>query len=63
MAKFFRTLRIEAIQLQKARNYLFYAVGEIALVAIGIQLALKVSNWNEDQNNLTKRELLQQSNF
>lgn len=57
MAKFFRTLRIEAIQLQKARNYLFYAVGEIALVAIGILLALKVSNWNEDQNNLTKREL------
>lgn len=54
IAKFFRTLRIEAIQLQKARNYLFYAVGEVALVAIGILLALKVSNWNEEQNNLIR---------
>jgi hypothetical protein len=29
------------------RNYLLYAFGEIALVMIGILLALQVNNWNE----------------
>lgn len=29
------------------RKYLFYAIGEIALVVIGILIALQINNWNE----------------
>lgn len=31
----------------KVRNYIFYAIGEVLLVMIGILLAVQVSNWNE----------------
>ena len=31
----------------KSRTYLLYAVGEIALVVIGILIALQINNWNE----------------
>lgn len=37
------------------RNYLLYAFGEIALVMIGILLALQVNNWNETRKQ--KQEL------
>lgn len=37
------------------KNYLLYAFGEIALVMIGILLALQVNNWNEERK--TKQEL------
>jgi hypothetical protein len=30
-------------------KYLLYAIGEIALVMIGILLALQIRNWNEFQ--------------
>jgi hypothetical protein len=56
MPKFFGNFRIKSIELNKVRNYLLYAVGEIVLVAIGILLALQVSNWNEERN---KEELRQ----
>lgn len=56
MPKFFRNIRIKSIELSKVKNYLLYAVGEIILVAIGILLALQVSNWNEERNNDVKRK-------
>lgn len=31
------------------RRYLLYAIGEVALVMIGILLALQVNNWNENR--------------
>jgi len=31
----------------KVKNYVFYAIGEILLVMIGILLALQVNNWNQ----------------
>jgi hypothetical protein len=31
------------------RKYALYAVGEIALVVIGILIALQINNWNEDR--------------
>jgi hypothetical protein len=34
-----------------ARKYLFYALGEVLLVMIGILLALQVSNWNDDRKD------------
>lgn len=39
------------MEQNKVRTYLLYAVGEIALVMIGILLALQVNNWNEVQKN------------
>ena len=37
------------MQLGRAREYLRYALGEIALVIIGILIALQVNNWNEER--------------
>jgi hypothetical protein len=54
--KFFRNFRIKSIGLVKVKNYLLYAVGEIILVAIGILLALQVSNLNEQRNNEELRQ-------
>ena len=34
-----------------AGRYLLYAIGEIALVVIGILIALQINNWNEQNKN------------
>jgi hypothetical protein len=33
----------------KSQKYLFYAVGEVFLVIVGILIALQVNNWNEER--------------
>ena len=47
MFHFFRRIRQELLSNNKYQKYLLYAIGEIALVMIGILLALQVNNWNE----------------
>ncbi|MFY0697961.1 MAG: hypothetical protein JXR11_08935 [Balneola sp.] len=37
------------MEQNNVRKYLLYAIGEIALVMIGILLALQVNNWNEER--------------
>ncbi len=37
------------IESGSASKYLFYAIGEIALVVLGILIALQINNWNEDK--------------
>ena len=37
-----------------ARKYLIYAIGEVALVVIGILIALQINNWNETNKNKEK---------
>lgn len=54
MIKFFRKLRYNLISENKTSKYLKYAIGEIALIIIGILLALQISEWN--QNGKNKRE-------
>lgn len=56
MLRFFRKIREKLIQESSLRRpaspvvrYLLYAIGEIALVMIGILLALQVNNWNEER--------------
>ena len=49
MIKFFRKIRQNLLSEGKTGKYLKYAFGEIALVMIGILLALQVNNWNESQ--------------
>ncbi len=49
MIKFFRHIRKRLLKENKFSKYLLYAIGEIALVMIGILLALQVNNWNEER--------------
>lgn len=48
MYHFFRRIRQSLLANNRFRKYLTYAVGEIALVMIGILLALQVNNWNQN---------------
>jgi len=56
MLKFFRKIRRKLIDEGNLKRYLFYSVGEILLVMIGILLALQVNNWNE-ANLQEKKEI------
>ncbi len=47
--KFFRNIRRHLLESNKVKSYFFYAIGEIALVVIGILIALQINNWNQDQ--------------
>ncbi len=52
MLRFFRQIRQirqKLIQQENMRKYVWYALGEILLVMIGILLALQVNNWNEQR--------------
>lgn len=47
MMKIFGNRRQQLINKRKFTNYLFYAIGEIFLVVLGILIALQINNWNE----------------
>ena len=51
MLAFLRKIRKSLIESSSTRKYLLYAIGEIALVVIGILIALSINNWNEAQKN------------
>ncbi|MFD2824440.1 DUF6090 family protein [Lacinutrix iliipiscaria] len=46
MIKFFRKIRQNLLMENKTGKYFKYALGEIALVVIGILIALQINNWN-----------------
>lgn len=52
MIKFFRRIRKSLLSENKFSKYLFYAMGEIVLVVIGILIALQINNWNENRAEL-----------
>jgi hypothetical protein len=56
MLTFLRKIRRSFIDSGSARKYLLYAIGEIALVVIGILIALQVNNWNEERKTLVVEE-------
>lgn len=47
MIKFFRKIRQRLLTENNLSKYLFYAIGEIVLVVIGILIALQINNANE----------------
>lgn len=56
MLRFFRNIRQKLIEQEKMKKYIWYALGEILLVMIGILLALQVNNWNQERNNIIEIE-------
>lgn len=57
MIHFFRRIRHNLLNDNKFGKYLFYAIGEIFLVVIGILLALQINAWKE-QHKLKRLELV-----
>jgi len=49
MFKFFRKLRLKTIREHKVTQYLLYGIGEILLVTIGILIAVKINDINENR--------------
>ena len=59
MLTFLRRIRRSLIESGSLRKYFIYAIGEIALVVIGILIALQINNWNESNKSDAKvKELL-----
>ena len=51
MITLFRKIRKSLLASGASRKYVYYAVGEIALVVIGILIALQINNWNEERKD------------
>ncbi|WP_445385815.1 DUF6090 family protein [Robiginitalea sp. IMCC44478] len=61
MIRFFRRIRQQFLSENKFSKYLFYAIGEIVLVVLGILIALQINDWNEKRKSkLVETELLRQ---
>jgi len=59
MIKFFRHIRERLLTENKFSKYLLYAIGEVALVVIGILIALGINDWNEKRKvNLQELTIL-----
>lgn len=58
MLAILRKIRKTMIESGSIRKYLFYAIGGILLVMIGILLALQVNNWNEWRKDRIKEKVI-----
>ena len=58
MIKFFRKIRQKLLSENRFSKYMIYALGEIILVVIGILIALKINNWNENEKIKTEEKIL-----
>lgn len=53
MTLFFKRIRQKLLIEKKFGKYLFYAIGEILILAIGILFAVQVDRWNQKQQDRT----------
>jgi hypothetical protein len=51
MLSFFRKTRQKLFVDNKFTKYIFYAIGEIFLIVLGILIALQINNWNTERIN------------
>ena len=56
MLTIFRKIRNSMLKSGNTQRYLLYAIGEIALVVIGILVALQINNWNQNRIDRQKEE-------
>jgi len=49
MLRFFRQIRQRFVMNNRVGQYLVYAIGEIALIVVGIMIALQLDNYNEQR--------------
>ena len=56
MISFLRQVRRALLDSGSPQKYFLYALGEIALVVIGILIALQINNWNEWRKDRAKEE-------
>ena len=49
MLRLLRRIRQSLLGSGQTSRYILYAIGEIALVVIGILIALQINNWNESK--------------
>ena len=61
MLTFFRRIRKGLLGTGATSKYLLYAVGEIALVVVGILIALQINNWNQERLNRLEEQQLRSS--
>ena len=57
MLTFFRRIRKGFLDGGRTSKYFLYAIGEIALVVIGILIALQINNWNYSLKSKQKVEI------
>ena len=58
MIPFFRKIRYKLAQDNQLFKYSRYAIGEIALVVVGILIALQINNWNENRKNVIEETII-----
>ncbi len=58
MLRFFRLIRRKLIEEENTRKYIWYALGEVFLVVIGILIALQINNWNEGRKRVLSESRL-----
>jgi len=56
--KFFSKIRHRLLSEGNTGKYLKYAIGEIALVVIGILIALQINNWNAEKNRKNAEKVI-----
>ncbi|MFT5149983.1 MAG: hypothetical protein ACI86P_002677 [Flavobacteriales bacterium] len=57
--KIFRKIRQKLIGESKSKKYVIYAIGEVALIIIGILMAVSINNWNEQKSDrVSERQYL-----
>lgn len=57
MILFFRKIRRTLMEKNKVTSYLLYSMGEVALVVVGILIAVQIDDWNERRIQRTQEKL------